>query len=123
MGGAVSDARALDDRADHRRRHQAPRGRRHFVLRIRAPVFNVPAAVEPRSSLERADRMEHRFVLLEERMGCLRTHLTERGGRYERLEEYMEVCYKLWDSWEPDAIVADKASGIYADPDKVHVVH
>jgi long-chain alkane monooxygenase len=49
--------------------------------------------------------------------------MTERGGRYERLEEYMEVCYKLWDSWEPDAIVADKASGIYADPDKVHVVH
>jgi alkanesulfonate monooxygenase SsuD/methylene tetrahydromethanopterin reductase-like flavin-dependent oxidoreductase (luciferase family) len=49
--------------------------------------------------------------------------MTERGGRYERLEEYMEVCYKLWDSWEPDAIVADKTSGIYADPAKVHVVH
>src|SRR3712207_8652542 len=31
-------------------------------------------------------------------------------------------CYKLWDSWEPDAVVADKASGVYADPAKVHVV-
>ena len=49
--------------------------------------------------------------------------MTERGGRYDRLEEYLEVCYKLWGSWEPDAIVADKASGIYADPAKVHPVH
>jgi FMN-dependent oxidoreductase (nitrilotriacetate monooxygenase family) len=49
--------------------------------------------------------------------------MTERTGRYDRLEEYMEVCYKLWDSWEPDAIVADKASGIYADPTKVRTVH
>jgi FMN-dependent oxidoreductase (nitrilotriacetate monooxygenase family) len=49
--------------------------------------------------------------------------MTERTGRYDRLEEYMEVCYKLWDSWESDAIVADKASGIYADPAKVRTVH
>jgi FMN-dependent oxidoreductase (nitrilotriacetate monooxygenase family) len=49
---------------------------------------------------------------------------TERPGRYERLEEYMELCYKLWDSWEPDAVIADKESGVYADPAKVHeVVH
>lgn len=49
---------------------------------------------------------------------------SERSSRYERLEEYMELSYKLWDSWEPDAVVADKASGIYADPAKVHeVVH
>src|SRR5215469_3705327 len=48
--------------------------------------------------------------------------MAERADRYDRLEEYMELCYKLWDSWEPDAIVADKASGIYADPAKVHVV-
>jgi FMN-dependent oxidoreductase (nitrilotriacetate monooxygenase family) len=49
--------------------------------------------------------------------------MTERGGRYDRLEEYMEVCYKLWDSWEPDAIIADQQTGIYADPAKVHTVH
>jgi long-chain alkane monooxygenase len=49
--------------------------------------------------------------------------MTDRSGRYERLDEYMEVCYQLWDSWEPDAIVADKVSGIYADPAKVKVVH
>jgi FMN-dependent oxidoreductase (nitrilotriacetate monooxygenase family) len=45
-----------------------------------------------------------------------------RQDRYARMEEYMELCYKLWGSWEPDAIIADKASGIYADPAKVHEV-
>jgi FMN-dependent oxidoreductase (nitrilotriacetate monooxygenase family) len=49
--------------------------------------------------------------------------LTERAARYDQLEEYMEVCYKLWDSWEPDAVVADKINGIYADPSKVHEVN
>jgi FMN-dependent oxidoreductase (nitrilotriacetate monooxygenase family) len=50
--------------------------------------------------------------------------MTDRGHRYERLDEYMELCYKLWNSWELDAIIADKESGVYADPSKVHeVVH
>src|SRR3954466_12411423 len=50
--------------------------------------------------------------------------MTQRAGRYDRMEEYMELCYKLWDSWEPDAVVADRASGVFADPAKVHeVVH
>jgi long-chain alkane monooxygenase len=49
--------------------------------------------------------------------------MTLRAGRYERMEEYMEVCYKLWDSWEPDAILADKESGVFADPAKVHEVN
>jgi FMN-dependent oxidoreductase (nitrilotriacetate monooxygenase family) len=50
--------------------------------------------------------------------------MTDRSERYARLDEYMELCYKLWDSWEPDAIIADKESGIYADPAKVHeVIH
>jgi FMN-dependent oxidoreductase (nitrilotriacetate monooxygenase family) len=50
--------------------------------------------------------------------------MTVRGDRYARLEEYMELCYKLWNSWEPDAIIADKETGVYADPAKVHeVIH
>ncbi len=40
--------------------------------------------------------------------------------RYDRADEFMEVCYKLWDSWEPDAIVFDRESGVFADPAKVH---
>jgi FMN-dependent oxidoreductase (nitrilotriacetate monooxygenase family) len=49
--------------------------------------------------------------------------MTLRAGRYERMEEYMELCYKLWDSWEPDAIRADKEGGLFADPAKVHEVN
>ena len=41
--------------------------------------------------------------------------------RYEVAEEYLEVCYKLWEgSWEDDAVVRDAERGIYADPAKVH---
>lgn len=40
--------------------------------------------------------------------------------RYERADEFLDVVLKLWDSWEADALVVDKARGVYADPDKVH---
>ncbi len=45
------------------------------------------------------------------------------GERYERADEYMEVCHKLWNSWEPDAVVADKTSGIFVDASKVHSIN
>jgi FMN-dependent oxidoreductase (nitrilotriacetate monooxygenase family) len=40
--------------------------------------------------------------------------------RYERAAEFMEVCLKLWNSWEADAVVLDRGAGIFANPDKVH---
>ncbi|MDR5699108.1 LLM class flavin-dependent oxidoreductase [Agromyces aerolatus] len=40
--------------------------------------------------------------------------------RYERADEFLDVVLKLWDSWEADALVVDKARGVYADPAKVH---
>ncbi|MES2197928.1 MAG: LLM class flavin-dependent oxidoreductase [Pseudomonadota bacterium] len=43
--------------------------------------------------------------------------------RYDRADEFMEVAFKLWDSWEPDALVLDRERGIYADPDKVHYLN
>lgn len=43
--------------------------------------------------------------------------------RYDIAEEYLEVCYLLWEtSWEDDAVVADPASGMFADPAKVHPI-
>ena len=42
------------------------------------------------------------------------------AARYARAEEYVEVATKLWDSWEDDAVVADRESGIFADTDKIH---
>ncbi|WP_088562504.1 LLM class flavin-dependent oxidoreductase [Arboricoccus pini] len=43
--------------------------------------------------------------------------------RYERALEFVEVVTKLWDSWEPDAFIRDKASGVFYDPAKLHVPH
>ncbi|MFC5450397.1 LLM class flavin-dependent oxidoreductase [Paenibacillus aestuarii] len=43
--------------------------------------------------------------------------------RYERAKEFVDVVTGLWDSWEDDAVVADKASGVFAHPDKVHAVN
>jgi FMN-dependent oxidoreductase (nitrilotriacetate monooxygenase family) len=40
--------------------------------------------------------------------------------RYDRAAEFIEVCTKLWASWEPDAVVMDPATGVFADPAKVH---
>ena len=34
--------------------------------------------------------------------------------RYERAEEYMVVVKGLWDSWSDDAIIDDRANGVYA---------
>src|SRR6201995_633613 len=40
--------------------------------------------------------------------------------RYDRADEFMDVVTGLWDTWEDDAILHDRASGHYADPAKVH---
>ncbi|MEU2785715.1 LLM class flavin-dependent oxidoreductase [Streptomyces sp. NPDC007110] len=40
--------------------------------------------------------------------------------RYARADEFLDVARKLWDSWEDDAIVADKAAGVWGDDAKIH---
>lgn len=45
------------------------------------------------------------------------------ADRYERCEEFFDVVAGLWDSWEDDAFVRDKASGRYFDPDKLHALN
>ena len=39
--------------------------------------------------------------------------------RYARANEFVDVVRGLWDCWDDDAIVADKATGRFVDPDKV----
>jgi FMN-dependent oxidoreductase (nitrilotriacetate monooxygenase family) len=43
--------------------------------------------------------------------------------RYERAQEHMKVAFALWDSVEPDAIVMDRERGLFADPEKVHLIN
>ena len=43
--------------------------------------------------------------------------------RYDLADEYMSLVYKLWEqSWDNDAVRADRQSGVYADPTKVRAV-
>lgn len=42
--------------------------------------------------------------------------------RYERAKEALDVVLGLWDSWDDDAFVFDKAAGQYYDPQKLHVL-
>lgn len=43
--------------------------------------------------------------------------------RYDRAMEFAEVVTGLWDSWEADAFLRDKESGIYFDPAKLHALN
>jgi N-acetyl-S-(2-succino)cysteine monooxygenase len=43
--------------------------------------------------------------------------------RYDRAAEFVKVVRGLWDSWEDDAFVRDKASGINYDPAKLHTLN
>lgn len=48
--------------------------------------------------------------------------LMEHDRRYERMEEFIDVCKKLWASVEPDAMIWDRETGVVADPAKVHPI-
>ena len=42
--------------------------------------------------------------------------------RYARAREFFDVVTGLWDSWADDAFIRDVDSGIYFDPDRLHVL-
>ncbi len=44
----------------------------------------------------------------------------EHDLRYEIATEFVEVVRGLWDCWEDGAVVADKTTGEFVDPGKVH---
>jgi FMN-dependent oxidoreductase (nitrilotriacetate monooxygenase family) len=46
--------------------------------------------------------------------------LPEKDLRYDIGDEVLEACCSLWNCWEPDAFIMDKAAGIFGDAAKVH---
>jgi FMN-dependent oxidoreductase (nitrilotriacetate monooxygenase family) len=44
------------------------------------------------------------------------------ADRYARGEEFMEVVKALWDSWAADAVVDDRAAGIYARANRIRAI-
>ncbi|PSH65205.1 LLM class flavin-dependent oxidoreductase [Phyllobacterium sophorae] len=51
-----------------------------------------------------------------------RTEHPEHGKRYHIAGEFLQVTKGLWDSWEDDAFVRDKDSGVFFDPEKLHTL-
>src|SRR6185312_2362 len=41
-------------------------------------------------------------------------------ARYDRADEFMQVVHGHWDTWADDALIVDKTTGRFADPEKVH---
>jgi FMN-dependent oxidoreductase (nitrilotriacetate monooxygenase family) len=49
--------------------------------------------------------------------------LPPREVRYEMADEYVDLVCRLFNSWAPDAVVMDRARGIYADHTRVQPIH
>ena len=50
--------------------------------------------------------------------------LVEHDARYDWADEYLEVCYKLWEgSWDEGALLQDTATGRHADASRVHKIN
>ena len=54
-----------------------------------------------------------------EAWNCGLDAIPPRDERYDRADEMMEACFALWDCWDSDAMVLDRASGVFADASKV----
>jgi FMN-dependent oxidoreductase (nitrilotriacetate monooxygenase family) len=46
--------------------------------------------------------------------------LPAHADRYTKAAEFLEVAFKLWDSWDDDVVVADKDAGVWGEADKIH---
>ena len=49
----------------------------------------------------------------------MKEHLAH-DARYDRADEFLEATTGLWDTWDDDALIFDRATPRFADPDKVH---
>lgn len=47
----------------------------------------------------------------------------EHGERYQRAREFYDVVTGLWDSFAEDAFTRDQESGLFFDPEKMHVLN
>lgn len=49
--------------------------------------------------------------------------MMDHGRRYDRADEFLEVAFELWNSWQKDAILYQRESGVFADPAKVREIN
>ncbi|WP_152048946.1 LLM class flavin-dependent oxidoreductase [Aureimonas psammosilenae] len=51
-----------------------------------------------------------------------REGLAPHAERYERGQEFIDTVFGLWDSFEDDALLLDRTSGLYYDKNKLHTL-
>jgi FMN-dependent oxidoreductase (nitrilotriacetate monooxygenase family) len=51
------------------------------------------------------------------------SELPNHDDRYGRAEEFVDVVTRLWNSWEDEALIGDKATGRFADASRVHAIN
>lgn len=49
--------------------------------------------------------------------------LIDHDERYARAEEFVQICYALWDAWEEGAVIHDVETSRFVDPSKVREVN
>ncbi len=47
----------------------------------------------------------------------------DKADRYRRAREFADVVLGLWESWDNDAFIRDKESGVFFDPEKLHTLN
>jgi FMN-dependent oxidoreductase (nitrilotriacetate monooxygenase family) len=47
----------------------------------------------------------------------------DNSKRYDYADEFVEIVQELWDSWEDEAFVRNKESGVFVDGSKVHRIN
>ncbi len=50
------------------------------------------------------------------------TALPPKEERYERADEFVNLCKALWDCWSDDAVVVDRENGVWADLNRIRKV-
>jgi FMN-dependent oxidoreductase (nitrilotriacetate monooxygenase family) len=108
------------------------------------PLLSFMAAATERIGLAATFSVSHSHPFYAARLWATLDHLTEgRAGwnvvtsvnrnqaanygeeradadtRYDRAHEFVEVCRKLWASWDEDAVVMDRETPVFTDPDRV----
>lgn len=102
---------------------------RHIgLIATASSTYNEPYNIARRfASLDHASggRAGLNIVTTADRLSALNFGLDQvmaHRTRYERAAEFSEVVRALWDSWEDDALVGDKASARFVDMSRVHAI-
>ena len=114
MGALAAVTNAYRSRLDHDDDLLSGAVPRRAAVRLTRPIERRPRRLEPgATSIGEPPR----------RSISAHASAAPHAERYARAAEFVEVVTGLWDSWEDDAFVFDKAEGLFFDPAKLHTLN